>query len=401
MVEGGKVVHPIYCECKFSMVRFHIDFETRVVGNSDENVCLSANSPSSTAPLATSPISTTSSPSSSNSTTLAPTSDSDNSRPTGVVIGGVIVGSIVALVAISTLGMFLYNRRKSIKRQPSAFFSSGKRGSRRVDSVDLAAAQPNDPHSPPMYPPQEYHASPFVSPPQSGYGPQRQDEYSIAPYSPFSGVSGGGYFNAAPSSYSGDETATYRQSPSSHYQGSAPPGSTQYSMSRATSISSKAAMAGVSASGYGPTPRFVLHMDAGAMDEVGEEVVELPPTYNDVSRGTAPNGLTAATHNQSSTISPHAYPGGAIGIDAQSHPLAASPVLSNQSNPSTPPVLPLLDHQLDEQDSYDFGDGLALGSRSPPQSPRASRHTQHQHEYPFASPSAQNGSSLRGPLSPR
>jgi hypothetical protein len=102
------------------------------------------------------------------------------------------------------------------------------------------------------------------------------------------------------------------------------------SMSRGTSISSKAAMAGVSASAYGITPRFVLHTDGGTMDEVVQEVVELPPTYNDVSRGTAPNTPTTTTQDQSPTTSAYSYSGSASGVDAQSHPLAPSPILSNQ-----------------------------------------------------------------------
>jgi hypothetical protein len=358
-------VHPIYCEYIFFAVRFHTDFETRIVGNSDEGGCLNANSPSSTASLPTAPILNTSAPSSGTPsdslTTQTLTSDDHNSnKPTGVVIGGVIVGSIVTLVALSTLGMFLYTRRKSTKEAPSAYFSSGKRGSRRVHSMDLTAAPPSDPHSPPMYPPQEYHTTPLVFSPQSGYGPQRQDEYSLTPYSPFSG----GHSNAAPSSHSGEESAI---NPFSNYQGSISPGSEQFSRSRGTSISSKAAMAGVSASGYGLTPRFVLHTDAGAMDEVMEEVVELPPTYHDVSRGTAPNTPTAAIQSQSPTASPHSFSGDAS--DGQSHPLAPSPLVSTQSKPSTPPVLPPLNHQLN-LDSSDLGNGLALGSRSPPQSPR-------------------------------
>jgi len=393
------VVHPIYCECNSSTVRYCADFESRIVGNSDEDHCLNANSPSSTASSSTPP---TPPPSPSTpSDTATPTSDSGNSRgPTGVVIGAVIVGSIVALVAISTLGMFLYKHRRSKNDPPSAYFSSGKRGAQRVHSIDFAAAQSNDSQSPPVYPPQEYHATPFILPPQSGYGPQRQDGYSITPYSPSSGVSGGEHFSAAPSSYSGDESTIY---PSSHYQRNTP-GSAQYSMSRGTSISSKAAMAGVSASNYGPNPRFVLHTDAGTMDEVGEEVVELPPTYNDVSRGTVPNTPTEATRNQSPTTSMYPYSGGASAVVAQSHPLAPSPVLPNRSGSSTPPVLPPLNYQPDEFDSYDLGSGLALGSRSPPQSPHGTRHTQQQHEYPLhplASPSVQSGYSSREPLSPR
>lgn len=389
------MVHPIYCEYRFSTVRFQTNSETRVVGNSDEAGCLNANSPSSIASSPT-PISTSSSKTLSNAT-LAPTAVNDNSHgPTGVVIGGVIVGSIVALVAISTLGMFLYSRRGSKKDPPSAYFSryfsSGKRDGGRVHSVDLTATQPNDLHSSPMYPPQEYYATPFVSPPYSGYGPERQDEYNIVPYSPFSGVSGGRNFSAAPSSYSGDESAIYQNS-SSHCQGNTRRGSAQYSIGRGTSISSKAAMAGVSASGYGPTPRFVLHTDAGVMDGV-EEVVELPPTYNDVSGGTAPNTPTAATQGQPPTSNSHSYSGGASVVDAQVHPLAPPPVLSDRSNPPTPPVLPQVNHQLDGLDSYDLGNGLALESRlgSPPQSPRGTQHTQPQHGYPFSSPSAQSGS---------
>lgn len=388
------MAHLIYCEYKTSTTRFYTDLETRIVGNSDEDKCLNANSPSSTASSPTLPISATSSPSSStssSSTTPVPTSDNGNSH--GPVIGGVIVGSIVALVAIGTLGMFLYTRRRSRRGSPPA--SSGKRASRHGNPVDMVAAQSNGPHAPPMYPPQEYHATASIFPAQSGYVAQRQDEYSIVPYSPFSAASGGGHFNAAPSSYSGDESAVYRQYPSSHYPEATPPGSTLYSRSRGTSISSKAAMAGLPANGYGPTPRFVLHTDAGAMNEVGEEVVELPPTYNDVSRETVPSTPTTATENQTPTNS---YSGGTIAVGVQSHPLAPSPILSNENNPSTPPVLPPLN---DEFDSYDFGSELDLGSRSPPLSPRGTRHTQKQFEYPFASPSAQSGSNLRGRLSPR
>ena len=389
-------MHPIYCEYKFSAVRLHTDFESRIVGSSDEGRCLNANSPSSTASSPTSlppPLPPTLS-SSTPSETLAPTSDSDNSgRPKGVVIGAVIVGSIVALVAISTLSVFLYKHCRSRHDPPSAYFSSGKRGARRVPSVDFAAAQPNDSRSPPMYPPQEYHATPFVIPSQSGHGPWRQDESNIPPYSPSSGISGGGPFNnAAPSSHSGDETVVYHQ----NLPGNTPPESVQYLMSRGTSISSKAAMAGVSPGNYGPTPRFVLHTDAGTMDEVEQEIVELPPTYNDVSRGTTPSTPTTATQDQSPTTSTCSYSGAANAVDAQSHPLAPSPILSNRSSPSTPPVLPPLTHQPDDLDSYDLGSGLALGLRSPPHSPHRT-----QHEYPLAPPSAQSDYSSREPLSPR
>ena len=343
---------------------------------------MNANSPSSTASSSASPTSSLSS--STPSETLAPTSDNSR-RPTGIVIGAVIVGSIVALVAIGTLGVFLYKHCRSRDVPPSAYFSSGKRGARRVHSVDLTAAQSNDPHSPPVYPPQEYHATPFVIPPQSGYGPQRQDEYSIPPYSPSTGVSGGGHFNAAPSSYGEGESGVYRQN-------------SQYLMSRGTSISSKAAMAGMSPSTYGPTPRFVLHTDAGIMDGVEEEVVELPPRYNDV---TAPNTPTTVTQKQSPTTSAHSYSGGVSDVDAQSHPLAPSPILSNRSNPSTPPILPALDHQQDGFDPFDLGSGLALGLRSPPQSPHGIQHTQQQHENSLAPPSTQSDCGSQEPLSPR
>jgi hypothetical protein len=387
-------VHPIYCEHKFSMMRFYTDFETRIVGNSDEEGCLNANSPSSTAspPISSSTggALTTSSPSntpSGSQTVVAPIPDNGDSHgTTGAAIGGVIAGSIVTLVAITTLCMFLYKRRKSKGDPAPTYFPSGKRGVRRVDSVDLAAAPSNDPDSPPVYPP------------QPGHSPQRQYEYSITPYSPFSG---GGYSNTAPSSYGGDESVTYHRNLSSHDHGSTSPRSEQYSRSRGTSIVSKAAMAGMSASGYYPTPRFVVHTDGGTMEEVGEEVVELPPTYNDVNKGTAPNTPTATTQDRSPTFDMHSYSGGASTADAESHPLAPSPTTPNRGKPSIPPVLPPLSHQRDDLDSYDFGNGLVIGSRSSPQSPRGTRHTQPQHEYPFSSPSAQSGSGLQGPLSPR
>ena len=132
-------------------------------------------------------------------------------------------------------------------------------------------------------------------------------------------------------------------------------------------------MAGVRASAYGPSPRFVLHTDAGTMDEEEHEIVELPPTYNDVSKETAPNTPTATTQIQSPTTS--AYSGGVSAVDVQSHPLAPSPKLSNRSDPSTPPILPPLDHQPDEFDSYDLGSGLALGLESPPHPPHGTRDT--------------------------
>jgi hypothetical protein len=50
--------------------------------------------------------------------------------------------------------------------------------------------------------------------------------------------------------------------------------------SHVTNYSTKAAMAGASSRGLAPPPRFVLHTDAGSVDNVNGSAVELPPTYN-------------------------------------------------------------------------------------------------------------------------
>lgn len=138
-----------------------------------------------------------------------------------------------------------------------------KKGMEGMRTLDLASSVPNlaiASPSPNRLPPLEFEPQPFILPGGSGNG----DAIPLSATS-HTHVSS----NEPPQ---GDSAATM-----GHGHGARSP-------SQATN-SSKAALAGTSGQGLAPQPRFVLHTDAGSIDNVNASTLELPPTYNAAAAG--------------------------------------------------------------------------------------------------------------------
>jgi hypothetical protein len=122
----------------------------------------------------------------------------------------------------------------------------------------------------------------------------------------------------SPSSNSGGDTAPMSptmHSGRSHADAPFRPGYAPHNPSHGTTdgtVSSiaarKAAMAGSSSHGLAPPPRFVLHTDAGSVDNMNANTVELPPTYN------------AANQNGSGSMSPSSGNNPSAGAGATQNP---------------------------------------------------------------------------------
>ncbi|KAF8710465.1 hypothetical protein RHS03_02207, partial [Rhizoctonia solani] len=255
------------------------------VGSSDDNTCITSDSPGSTAQAGTSISTPTVSPLPSSTST--PTGQNNSAA----IIGSSIAGGAVFLVAIASLVWFFL--LKNQKRRPDEEDDSMRginASKRRGRSVDLL---PDD-HSvrsaagaAVRYPlPSPQTGDPLDS--ERGRSVYDPDPYVLPPPPP-------------------DAYGYFPRASSIHEEELSQPRHTRV-MSNGTSMTgmSKAQMAAAaSASGstrlQGPQ-RFILHTDAGEVDD--DEVVELPPMYTQVQprRTPAPTPTTTDTSRSGPSI---------------------------------------------------------------------------------------------------
>ncbi|KAG2369388.1 hypothetical protein BDR07DRAFT_1604686 [Suillus spraguei] len=242
--------------------------DLEIVTLSNNDTCLSSNSPSSTASVASSTAaSTAASTTASTPAGVSPTSSqSTSSSSNTATIAGAVIGSVIALAALASLSMFLLRKRRA-SRSPYVM-SFSKRHSRRLPSTDLDHEDNQYGHVPPIYPfPYQEHSVSHLAPP---IHPATQSHLAN-PSAP-----------SADSFALGDPRTPFNQTQHSR-QVSNPDSFAGYGDAGGSSMSStgrrKAAMAGHTA--YKPSTRFILHTDVDdvAPDENG--VVELPPQYSE------------------------------------------------------------------------------------------------------------------------
>jgi hypothetical protein len=306
--------------------------------SSDETSCINDQSPHS---LGTGPTSAgsggdgsgtgtgtgTSTPTQTPTTTPGPATGSN----TGV-IAGAAAGVIVLILALSSMVVFLIRRRRDANGS-SPFGSSRK--SRRLNSVELFA-DPSSGH--PGYPRQEFMPTPFVVPQHS----QQQQQHYQQQQRPESDYENSSTFDGsiAMSPYT---RSPYESQPLRDQRLYGAPATTP-----ATGEMSKSQMAAAyAAAGQREAPRFVLHTDAGALESTenlpAEGVVELPPTYTDVSTSSVSRSSPSHTP-PAPEPAPAPAPGGAYGYQSHdefqfSGPSSSSgPSRSNDGIPQLPPL---------------------------------------------------------------
>ncbi|KAF8647917.1 hypothetical protein AX16_006449, partial [Volvariella volvacea WC 439] len=262
--------------------------DVRIVAFTDDRWCLDANSPSST-PSVPTLTSETSTPSSTPSTSTSAPSTPDSSSE-GVSIGAIaasVIGSLLFLAVVITLGLFFLKRRQD--RHTSSGFG---RRPRSQSEVDLAGDDSSR-----MYPYQASSTtlasniapSPFPSTSQLDQNPfgdlqSRTVHHEITPYPPPSQ-----YPPSPPLPYTSGARSDLASPP---YPSTTAPSESAGPSDRTSTIDSmstsqrKAALAGVST--YRPT-RFIVHTDADDILPPPNEdgVVELPPQYSE-SRAPVP-----------------------------------------------------------------------------------------------------------------
>ena len=148
-------------------------------------------------------------------------------------------------------------------------------------ALDLAPSTPSLHAEPSHLPPLDFEAHPFVLPPPSSH-------------------SGGENVAMSPTTHSGRSQGGDRNQP--HHMGHNARNPSQGTTDGGSSAAArKAAAAGPSAQGLAPPPRFVLHTDAGSVDNVNASTVELPPTYNAANAGSGNSPPTSSGDTPSST----------------------------------------------------------------------------------------------------
>ncbi|KAG8746694.1 hypothetical protein FRC10_003998 [Ceratobasidium sp. 414] len=249
------------------------DFYT--VSASDDSSCINSNSPGSTA----------------QSTAVATASSSPTSSPSGTtnnatVIGASIAGAGVLLIALASLIWFILQRKQPRRRhdedQSSVEGMTHKRNGRSVDLIrDDQSGHSRPGAQYPLVSP--YSGDPLQEHGRSVYDP---DPYVLPPPSEAQG-----HFLGADEGQA--EGTSGAPGPSRHMRGLSVGTMTTGGMSKAQ----MAASASVRSHG---TQRFVLHTDAGQVDD--NEVVELPPMYTQVqprrdAAPTAPPSSVGGTTN--------------------------------------------------------------------------------------------------------
>ncbi|KAG2061772.1 hypothetical protein BDR06DRAFT_945802 [Suillus hirtellus] len=273
------------------------DLETVTLSNNA--ACLSSNSPSSTASV---PSSTTAS----TSTGISPTSSQNTSSSSNTAtIASAAIGCVVALAALTSLGMFLLRKRRA-SRSPYVI-SSSKRHSHRLPSMDLDHEGSRHGHVPPIYPfPYQTDSVNHLAPPihpaaQSHLTSPSTDDFALSnPRTPFSQTQHSRQISN-PDSFAGDGDGG---------------GSSMTSTGRR-----KAAMAGQTA--YKPSTRFILHTDVEDILPDDNGIVELPPQYSEHRQplATQPGSVPRPISSQSDHSGPTdlAYASTALASPTSSH----------------------------------------------------------------------------------
>ncbi|CAL1695615.1 unnamed protein product [Somion occarium] len=275
--------------------------DVRVVGVSDDNSCLSTNSPTSASIV---PSASTSQAASTSGGSAAPTSTngsgSDNSstsskKPSGAVIAGAAAAGLFALATIAVLVMFCLRRRRK-----------NRYGHQRFGSLDLT----NDPPPGPMdhanlpvvnpYPMTPSYTGSHMGTPSShnllspdGTHYAQSDVYPLTnPYGPSTYSPSAYGASAYGASAYGGVAPSHARSPSnaeSAAAASSSRGGRETLMSWGGNTVSSAARQKAAAAGiplnHAPVPaRFILHTDLEESvppPPAEEEVIELPPQYSE------------------------------------------------------------------------------------------------------------------------
>jgi hypothetical protein len=147
-----------------------------------------------------------------------------------------------------------------------------KNGLDGMRTLDLAPSTPSLHAEPNHLPPLEFDPQPFLLPPPSSNR-------------------GGDNALMSPTMHSGRSQGDAPHNPSH--------GTTTGTVS--SIAARKAAMAGSSSHGLAPPPRFVLHTDAGSVDNMNANTVELPPTYNAANQNGSGSTSPSSGNNPTST----------------------------------------------------------------------------------------------------
>jgi hypothetical protein len=287
------------------------DIET--VSLSNDASCLSANSPSSTASV---PSSTTSKVTPTSSSASPTSSQSTSSGSTVAAVAGAVIGCLVALAVLVTLGMFLLRKRRASRS--TYVMSSSNRQLRRLPSVDADRETNRYDHIPPIYPfPYQADSVSQIAPPiQPGTHSHQTSTGSYAVDPPIQ--PGTHSHQTSTGSYAVDPpTIPFSHSRQNSNNGS----SVGYGEAGSSSMSSagrrKAAMAGQTA--YKNPTRFILHTDVDDVVPDDNGVVELPPQYSE-RRKPEPAQRPMSSHSVYSGPSDLAYADSAFdSLPSQSH----------------------------------------------------------------------------------
>lgn len=213
---------------------------------------------------------------------------------------GTVVGGLLALAILVTLGLFFLRRYQDKSRRATFYDGKGWRQSRRMDAVDLSYdgathTTPNPFTSPPSSSAQESGPNSYASRPtyatnaysqrQSGYDSRESAAYDgiELPSSMYADSSNGGVTSHEQQlSPFGGGGHTHEFSARPYSPGSV--GANSYNdFAQTSSRQSKATEA--ASSGYQPSTRLVVHQDLSDVSPAGSEVVEeLPPQYSSSRR---------------------------------------------------------------------------------------------------------------------
>lgn len=303
-----------------------------VVGSSDDQTCLSDLSPSSTSARPTPTSSMPSLPASNTATSVPPASSSAASGTPVAVIAGTVIGALLFLAVLVTMGLFFLRKRYDTWRNGGS--PNIRRHSRRVPEVELtydsnsnerphATATPSvHSHYPFLPTGDHYDSNPFLDSPVQPSGPQ-SPQLLLSTYQPSGHQMSSQYqppLHYQPHPLSENhinpfEINSLASAVNPDYESSVVQNSDQSTSRDSMSTAQrKAAVAGVST--YKPS-RFILHTDLDdALPPPNEDgVVELPPQYSERR-----NPLTGSQHpvDANTSIAP---------VDPHTTPTSHHPIL--------------------------------------------------------------------------